>query len=191
MRPKSPLAYPQHRPFPTPRRFHRYAIIFLGLTAGCRIGPALPPEAAQQAPLAGPAVSDAKCDIITEGQVLRLAPGANLIDVLRTRIPGLQVNAGDWKSGSASSYGLRGNNSLVGPGEPLIFVDGVRLPQPGGIGTLELIDPLDVERVEILPGPAATTHYGTGASNGVVLIYTKTGVNDASSGGDPRGNCRP
>lgn len=190
MRLEPPLVHSQGRHFPTKRSSHRRVTMVLALVAGCRIGPALVPDAAQPAPTARPAVSDAKCDLITEAQVLRLAPGANLIDVLRTRVPGLQVNTGDWRSASASSNGLRGNNSLVGPSEPLIFLDGVRLPQPGGIGTLELIDPLDVERVEILPGPAATTHYGTGASNGVVLIYTKTGGSHASSGGAARGNCR-
>jgi len=156
-----------------------------------RIGPAPPPAIAQQVSSRGPPAADAKCELISQAQVLRLASGSNLIDVLRSRIPGLQVSTADWRSPSASSLGLRGQNSLIGPSEPLIFVDGLRLPQPGGIGQLEFINPLDVDRIEILPGPAATTYYGTGASNGVVLIYTQTGVSNASHSHDMRGGCPP
>ncbi|MGD2216754.1 MAG: TonB-dependent receptor plug domain-containing protein [Gemmatimonadales bacterium] len=121
--------------------------------------------------------------------MFRLSSGASLIDILRTRIPGLQVSPADWQSRGSSSLGLRGNNSIVGPSEPLVFVDGIRLPPHGGVEYLDVIDPLDVERIEILRGPAATALYGTGASGGVILIYSKRGVDSASDSGDVRRGC--
>jgi TonB-dependent SusC/RagA subfamily outer membrane receptor len=59
-----------------------------------------------------------------------------------------------------------------------------------GIEYLDVIDPLDVERIEILRGPATTALYGTGASGGVLLIYSKRGVDNASDSRDVRGGCR-
>lgn len=187
MRPKLSLSHPQGRPFTRPRSYP-CALAILAALAIWRIGPASPPALAQEASPTRPAASDTKCELISEAQVLRLSAGANLIDILRSRFPGLQASPSDWRSRSASSFGLRGNNSLVGPSEPLVFVDGLRLPQPGGVGYLEYIEPLDVERIEMLPGPAATTYFGTGASNGVILIYTKLGVK-ASRSDDARANC--
>ncbi|UCC84317.1 MAG: TonB-dependent receptor plug domain-containing protein [Gemmatimonadota bacterium] len=130
------------------------------------------------------------CQTVTESEVFRLSAGASLLDILRTRVPGLQVSTASWQSRGSSSRGLRGNNSFVGPSEPLVFVDGFRLPQPGGIEYLDILDPLDVERTEILRGPSATALYGTGASSGVILIYSKRGVDNASRSAEVRGGCR-
>ncbi len=176
-------------PRPAGRRARCVLLALLGLT-GCLARPPSPPDPAEEAAAREPPVSDAKCEAVTEAEVLRLSSGRSLIDILRTRIPGLQVSPASWQSRQTSSSGLRGNNSFVGPSEPLVFVDGIRLPQPGGIEYLDIIDPLDVERTEILRGPAATALYGTGASSGVIHIYSKRGVDNASRSGDARGGCR-
>lgn len=144
---------------------------------------------AQEAVARKPPISGVRCVVISEAQVLRHASGGSVIDIVRTRVPGLQISTADWQSRTTSSMGLRGINSFVGPREPLVFVDGLRLPQPGGIDYLDLIDPLDVQLIEVLPGPAATTLFGTGAGNGVILIYTKGGAGDASASGGARGVC--
>lgn len=173
----------------TGRRVWYALVALLGLT-GCLARPPSPPDPAEEAAAREPSVSDVKCEALTEAEVLRLSSGRSLIDILRTRVPGLQVSTVNSRSRQTSSRGLRGNNSFVGPSEPLVFVDGVRLPQPGGIEYMEIIDPLDVERTEILRGPAATALYGTGASSGVILIYSKRGVDNAFRSGDARGSCR-
>lgn len=164
-------------------------LVLLSLT-GCLARPPSPPGPAEEAAAREPSVSDVKCEAVTEAEVLRLSSGASFIDILRTRVPGLQVSTANSRSRETSSLGLRGNNSFVGPSEPLVFVDGIRLPQPGGIEYLDIIDPLDVEQTEILRGPAATALYGTGASSGVILIYSKRGVDNASHSADTRGVCR-
>jgi beta-lactamase regulating signal transducer with metallopeptidase domain len=55
------------------------------------------------------------------------------------------------------------------PGEPLIVVDGVILNQ----GRLSDIRPENIERIEVVKGEAAQTHFGDRGRNGVVQIYTK------------------
>jgi TonB-dependent SusC/RagA subfamily outer membrane receptor len=156
-------------------------VALLGLT-GCLARPPSPPDPAEEAAAREPPASDVKCEAVTEDEVLRLSTGASLIDILRTRIPGLQIS-------TSSSLGLRGYNSFVGPHEPLVIVDGIRIPQPSGIEYLDIINPLDVERIEILRGPATTALYGTGASSGAILIYSKRGVDNASGSGDARRSC--
>ena len=67
--------------------------------------------------------------------------------------------------------------------KPLIYIDGVRADDSslalsvGGVEPSRLTDinPYDIERIEIVKGAAATTLYGTAASNGVVQIFTKRG----------------
>src|SRR5262249_21171940 len=73
--------------------------------------------------------------------------------------------------------------------DPIVYIDGVRMDantsqgpaQRGGAGASRLndINPEDIESIEIIKGPAATTLYGTEASNGVVQIITKRGSNSA------------
>ena len=55
-------------------------------------------------------------------------------------------------------------------GEPLIYIDGIRV---AGRGVLGEISPDRVERVEIIKGPAAVALYGSAASAGVVQIFLK------------------
>ena len=106
-------------------------------------------------------------------------------DVLQGRTSGIQVNDHSGQVGAASQIRLRGNNSLTQGNNPLIYVDGVRM-ESNPIGsddegaqtpsTLDMINPADIERMEVIKGPAATTLYGTEASGGVIQIFTKRGV---------------
>ena len=106
-------------------------------------------------------------------------------DVLQGRTTGVQVNDASGQVGAASQIRLRGNNSLTQGNNPLIYVDGVRI-EPNNIGSsdeasqmpsaLDMINPADIERMEVIKGPAATTLYGTEAAGGVIQIVTKRGV---------------
>ncbi len=106
-------------------------------------------------------------------------------DVLQGRTTGIQVNDHSGQVGAASQIRLRGNNSLQQGNNPLIYVDGVRL-ENNPIGSddegaqtpsaFDMINPADIERMEVIKGPAATTLYGTEASSGVIQIFTKRGV---------------
>ena len=63
-----------------------------------------------------------------------------------------------------------GSDASVG-----VFIDGVYAGRAGGYRA----DMFDIERVEVVKGPAASTLYGTEASGGVVQIFTKRGQRGA------------
>ena len=114
---------------------------------------------------------------------------ANSSSELVARVPGAMVLSGG-QLGSGSSIRLRGLKTIIGNGNPLIYLDGVRVsggePRAGGgqgggsmfrkynePTVLDQLDPMSIDHIEVLPGAAATAMYGTGGANGVILIYTK------------------
>ncbi len=116
---------------------------------------------------------------------IQLTAITDMGDVLQGRTTGIQVNDHSGQVGAASQIRLRGNNSLTAGNNPLIYVDGVRI-EGSPLGTddegaqtpsaLDMINPNDIDRMEVIKGPAATTLYGTEASGGVIQIFTKRGV---------------
>ena len=105
------------------------------------------------------------------------------------RAAGLTMSVGSPQPGAAGRITLRGSNSISVSDHPLIYVDGVRIFS-GAANTsptsasqqydpLSNIRPQDIERVEVVRGPAATTLYGTEASGGVIQIFTKRGATGA------------
>ena len=116
---------------------------------------------------------------------IELTAVTDMGDVLQGRTTGIQVNDHSGQVGAASQIRLRGNNSMTQGNNPLIYVDGVRIESsPIGSddegaqtpGALDMINPADIDRMEVIKGPAATTLYGTEASGGVIQIFTKRGV---------------
>lgn len=113
------------------------------------------------------------------------APVTDLQSILTGRTTGATVLANSGQPGAGGTIRLRGVNSISQGNSPIIYVDGVRIYN-GGTGTSVVgrqetkpfndIDPSDIDHVEIIKGPAATTLYGTQASGGVIQIFTKTGV---------------
>lgn len=77
--------------------------------------------------------------------------------------------------GSSSSTKIRGVSSLTGSNEPLYVVDGI--PVGGGSGSdnpLASIDPDDIFSMEVLKDASSNAIYGARASNGVVMITTRS-----------------
>jgi len=74
---------------------------------------------------------------------------------------------------------------------PLIYVDGVRI---NGLNDLEgvflpSLDPDDIDRIEVIKGPAAERLYGEEGANGVIQIFMKLGEGEDLElrvQGDPR-----
>lgn len=122
---------------------------------------------------------------------LETAPVANVSEVLQGREPGVQALPTGGLAGEGTKIRIRGGASLSQSQEPIIYVDGVRIDNGGGMGGLDQgggspsriddINPAAIERIEILKGAAAATLYGTEAANGVIQIFTKAG-----SAGTPR-----
>jgi TonB-linked SusC/RagA family outer membrane protein len=117
------------------------------------------------------------------------APITKPADVLTGRVPGVNVATSGGTAGTSQRIRIRGANSLSLSNEPLIYVDGVLFSNQlyaigewgqgaGGSASSRLndINPQDIENIEVLKGPAATSQYGTEAANGVILITTKRGT---------------
>lgn len=119
-------------------------------------------------------------------------PVATVDNLLQGRQPGVTVTANSGQVGGGASIRLRGNVSATQSNQPLIYIDGVRVRSYGypkntfPVGyagnsdntvysPLNDINPADIERVEVVKGPAATTLYGSEASAGVIQIFTKRG----------------
>ncbi|HZO20731.1 MAG TPA: SusC/RagA family TonB-linked outer membrane protein [Gemmatimonadaceae bacterium] len=117
---------------------------------------------------------------------LNLAPIPTLSDLLSSRAPGIVVQTAGGTTGTTSRIRIRGSNSVSLSNDPLILIDGVRAENsPGsssiGVGGQEPsrfndINPEDIEKIEVLKGPAASALYGTAAANGVIQITTKKGI---------------
>ncbi len=112
-------------------------------------------------------------------------PVTNVHDVLQGRATGSVVMTSSGQVGAGSRIRLRGINSLAMGNDPLVYVDGVRIYSKPPTAADEAnqttsglndINPADIERVEIVKGPAASTLYGTEASGGVIQIFTKRGT---------------
>lgn len=108
------------------------------------------------------------------------------------KVSGVNVSISSGNAGSGWNFFVRGGAGLTGTGQPLIYVDGVRIENANlssyngqRISTLSTLNPADIENIEILKGPAAASTYGTSASNGVVLITTKSGRGIRGAGAKP------
>lgn len=116
------------------------------------------------------------------------SPIEKVEDLLGGRAPGVVVMPGTGMVGSGSKIRIRGESSLSLSGNPLIYVDGVRVDNTsdsgmhaqsfgsGVISRLNDLNPEEIQSIEVLKGPAAATLYGTEASRGVINIITKRGA---------------
>ncbi len=126
---------------------------------------------------------------VDTAQIARSA-AVNTQQLLAGTTPGVTVLANSGQPGAGATVRLRGVNSVSQGNSPLIYVDGVRLfngRTPTNVGGRQFTSPLndiaaeDIDHIEIIKGPAATTLYGTEASGGVLQIFTKRGQDGAAS----------
>src|SRR6476620_1553569 len=101
------------------------------------------------------------------------------------KVAGVQITSNGGAPGSGSTIRIRGGASLNASNDPLIVVDGVPLAPnrnldgtpsiAGSSDPLSMINPNDIESMNILKDASATAIYGSRASNGVIIITTKKG----------------
>jgi TonB-linked SusC/RagA family outer membrane protein len=98
--------------------------------------------------------------------------------LLNGKVAGVQITSGGGAPGAGTRILIRGGASLSASNAPLIVIDGVPVDNNGIAGAanpLSLINPNDIESVNILKDASATSIYGNRASNGVIIITTKKG----------------
>ncbi|MFA7228900.1 MAG: carboxypeptidase-like regulatory domain-containing protein, partial [Melioribacteraceae bacterium] len=107
-----------------------------------------------------------------------------LSQLVSGKVAGVQLTTSSGNVGSGWRFNVRGGGGLNGDGQPIIYVDGVRMDNQEvigyavggqGISTLANLNTNDIDKIEFLKGPAAASMYGANGSNGVVLITTKSG----------------
>jgi len=121
----------------------------------------------------------------------------SVMDMLQSMAPGVEVTpfGGGGELGQGSNITIRGVNSINNNTSPIIFIDGIRI-MSSNFGTtttpdiqsngsnnapspLDQLNPNDIERIEIISGPAASTLYGTEAAAGVIQVFTRRGASRA------------
>ncbi len=88
----------------------------------------------------------------------------SITDNLEGKIPGL-VN---YDNGKGKQMSIRGTGSFEASNNPLVVVDGLPIE-----GSIESVNPYDIENITVLKDAAAAAIYGARASNGVIVITTK------------------
>ena len=128
-------------------------------------------------------VSQLKADDLVKGGAVDVAHG------LQGKIAGVDVKQSDGSPGGGVSITVRGSNSFSTSSQPLYIVDGVPFgTDPNGTPSsdangsngpktnpLSMINPNDIEKIEVLKDASATAIYGSRGANGVVIITTKKG----------------
>ena len=105
---------------------------------------------------------------VLTGAELRERGLRTVADALRT-LPGVAL-AAPGSQGGVTSLFLRGGNS----GYVKVLVDGVPVNDPGGSYDFANLSTEDIERIEVVRGPASVL-YGTDAVSGVIQIFTRRG----------------
>ncbi|MDF1573088.1 MAG: TonB-dependent receptor [Bacteroidales bacterium] len=99
-------------------------------------------------------------------------------ELLVGKTAGVVITTPTGAPGSGTSIRIRGGSSLRASNDPLIIVDGVPIDNSnvsGSANFLSFVNPNDIESISILKDASATAIYGSRASNGVIIITTKTG----------------
>ncbi|MEZ4416409.1 MAG: SusC/RagA family TonB-linked outer membrane protein [Gemmatimonadota bacterium] len=138
-------------------------------------------------------VSLASVDV---SKITDVQPISGLGQTLEGRIPGLRSIGTVGGVGTTRELRIRGTDSFSLGQRPVVYIDGVRVDASGGewgsdMGSssttccafsggagedrLSDLNPDEIDRIEVIKGPAAATLYGSEASGGVIQIFTKRG----------------
>ncbi|QGK76799.1 SusC/RagA family TonB-linked outer membrane protein [Flavobacterium sp. SLB02] len=136
----------------------------------------------------GYATQEVKATELTRGN------NNSLAGALQGKLAGVQITPSSGAPGASSQIVIRGARSFTGNNTPLYVIDGMPVASTADYSTGNSvtgsdvanravdIDPNDIESINILKGQAAAALYGLRATNGVVVITTKSGRGASKSG---------
>lgn len=99
------------------------------------------------------------------------APVRSFEEALAGRVAGVNVSSVDGQPGSTTNITVRGPNSITQDNSPLYVIDGFPIENPNN----NVLNPNEIESMEVLKDASATAIYGSRGANGVILITTKRG----------------
>ncbi|SFW83384.1 SusC/RagA family TonB-linked outer membrane protein [Chitinophaga sancti] len=109
-------------------------------------------------------------------------PVSDPLMALDGRSAGVTVSPGSGIAGSFIGVNVEGINSMANGNSPLFIVDGVplamsipnQLPNAAGsISSMQLLQPENIESVDVLKDADASAIYGSRGANGIILVKTK------------------
>ncbi|SMO50490.1 TonB-linked outer membrane protein, SusC/RagA family [Fodinibius sediminis] len=100
-------------------------------------------------------------------------PTTNPLMSLQGRSAGLRIVSNSGLPGASASIRVRGEQSIRGSNSPIFVVDG------NITNNIDHINHQDIESVSVLKDASAVAIYGSRGANGVILVNTKRGSNDA------------
>ena len=111
-----------------------------------------------------------------KGEDIAKLPVTDALQALNGKVAGLQISQAQGSPGADVKVRVRGGISITQSNDPLYIVDG--FPSPDG---LRVLDPSDIESIDVLKDASATAIYGAAGANGVILITTKSGAEGKAS----------
>ena len=91
----------------------------------------------------------------------------NALEAMQSSSPGVQITQSSSQPGKGYNVVIRGKGTNSDT-SPLYVIDGV-------VGSLDGINPADIESIDVLKDAASAAIYGARAANGVILVTTKQG----------------
>lgn len=93
---------------------------------------------------------------------------STMMESLQGTVPGVSITQTSSRAGGGYDIQIRGIQSITKIAKPLYVVDGIV------VSDIQFLNPADIERVDILKDASSTAIYGSRASQGVVMVTTKT-----------------
>jgi TonB-linked SusC/RagA family outer membrane protein len=122
---------------------------------------------------------------IDASNIVETSAVSNVGDLLTAKAAGVMVIPGT-QTGAGIRIRIRGTSSLSLSNNPIYIIDGIRVEGTTGSSTVSVggttpsrvgdLNPEEIETIEVVRGPSASTLYGTDAANGVIVITTKKGI---------------
>lgn len=118
----------------------------------------------------------------------------DMLKSLQGKVAGVDIRSSQGTPGAATRIQIRGNSSFFGDNQPLIIVDGIPYSNDQVTTTSQVtnggtyssgisnLDPNDIATMNVLKGSSAAALYGSRASNGVIIITTKSGSAKGAKG---------
>ena len=140
---------------------------------------------------------------VVSGEQLNRVPAQTVDNALQGKVAGAVISQNNGAPGGGTQIQLRGVSSINASFQPLYVVDGVIIDnsqiangitaitqsarqntpsaQDQRVNRAADLNPNDIESIQILKGPSASSIYGSRGSNGVIVITTKRGVSGQTS----------
>jgi TonB-linked SusC/RagA family outer membrane protein len=113
-------------------------------------------------------------------------PETSIDKMLSGKVAGLVISSTTGQPGGNTEVRIRGTSTILAGSQPLYVIDGIAVMEgdqsfyTNTSNTLSSLNPNDIESVSVLKDAAAASVYGSRASNGVILITTKSGKSGKS-----------